>query len=529
VAETTGRAQSRWSPRRLIGCAPPTTATVIAVALAIAYLLAPLMGGDLSAQLARADFARAHPLTLIDLRWFGGTQPFGYSLWVPALMAIVPARVVGAVAAVISTGLTTRLLQRAGAARPVIGGVAAAVCQVSNLAEGRIAFAAGMAFGLAALDLVIGEYRWRRPLAAIAVFIAGAANPVAALFLGLCALVAAARRRFRDAAVLLVPGAIAVAVIAGVFSDGGRQVFNSTDALRAGLVGLFVAAVVPLRHQAVRLGALLSAVMVMAAYLLPTPVGGNAIRLGLLFAVPVVAAFVDWRWWVAALTIVAAVVIQTPVTLGTLTGAGSPATRASYYAPLLAELKSQGQLTGRVEVPEENGHWEADYVAKQVPLARGWLRQLDTKLNGDVFYKHKPTATSYRAFLDDNAVEYVAVPDSRLTFYGKRESTLINGGLGYLDQIWKNDHWTLYRVTSAVPIVESPGRVLSLTADRITFSAPADTDVKLNVRWLGWLNTATTGGACIRRDGDDVLYRTGSGPDTTHVLDSSLTASGHCS
>ena len=43
----------------------------------------------------------------------------------------------------------------------------------------------------------------------------------------------------------------------------------------------------PTRHQAVRLGALLGLVMVAAAYLLPTPVGGNAIRLTLLFAVPV--------------------------------------------------------------------------------------------------------------------------------------------------------------------------------------------------------------------------------------------------
>ena len=119
------------------------------------------MGGDLSAQLARADFARGHPLSPIDLRWFGGTQPFGYSLWVPAVMAVLTPRVVGAIAAVVSTWLTTRLMQRAGAARPVVGGVAAAICQASNLAEGRVAFAAGMAFGLAALDLLTGDCRWR--------------------------------------------------------------------------------------------------------------------------------------------------------------------------------------------------------------------------------------------------------------------------------------------------------------------------------------------------------------------------------
>ena len=338
---------TRWARWRPTLCAPPVTATAVAVALCIAYLLAPLMGGDLSAQLARADFAGAHPLAPVDLRWFGGTQPFGYSIWVPALMALITPRILGAIAAVVSTWLTTRLIQRAGAARPVVGGIAAAVCQASNLAEGRVAFAAGLAFGLAALDLLTSSYRLRRPFAIGAAFLAGAANPVAALLLWVCALVALVRRRVRDAAVLVIASAVPVAVIAGVFADGGSQLFNTTDAIRAALASLLVAVVVPTRYQPVRLGALIGLVMVAAAYFLPTPVGGNAIRLTLLFAVPVVAAFVDWRWWLAALTIVLAVVVQTPVTLGTLTGAGSPATRASYYAPLLAEIKAQGPLTGR--------------------------------------------------------------------------------------------------------------------------------------------------------------------------------------
>ncbi len=110
-----------------------------------------------------------------------------------------------------------------------------------------------------------------------------------------------------------------------------------------------------------------------------------------------------------------------------------------------------------------------------MPLARGWLRQLDTKLNDDMFYKNKPTATSYQDFLQQNAVEYVAVPDARLTYYGKREATLINSNLSYLDPIWKNDHWTLYRVANAVPIVEPhPASWSSETADSITFTAPAE-------------------------------------------------------
>jgi hypothetical protein len=526
-------------PRR-----PALIATAVAAVLAISYLAAPLMGGDLSAQLARADFAGAHPLGLVDLRWFGGTLPFGYSLWVPQVMAWLGPRVVGAIAAVAATWITTRLLQRAGAARPTAGGVAAAICQASNLAEGRIAFAAGLAFGLAALLLLTDavntvntantanasepRLRSRYALAAVAALLAGAANPVAALLLWLCAAVALIQRRIKAAAVLLIASAIPVVIISGVFADGGRQLFNPVDALRAALASVLVAVFVPRRHRAVRLGALLGLVMVVAAYLLPTAVGGNAIRLTLLFAVPVVAAFVDWRWWAAVLAVIATAVVQSPVTLGTLTGAGAPATRASYYTPLLNEIRAQGPLTGRVEVPELTGHWEAVYVARQLPLARGWLRQVDTELNGNVFYDHKPTAADYKSWLATNAVQYVAVPDARLTFYGKREASLIATTLPYLDDVWHDRNWTLYRVANPVPIVEAPGTLISENADSITFTAPAGKDVRLNVRWFRWLSVDPAGGSCITRDGDAVIFRAGPGATTRHVLSSSLHPDSHC-
>jgi hypothetical protein len=523
------------SRRAVISHRPATIATGAAIALVVAYLLAPRMGGDLSAQMARADFAANHPWSPVDLRWFGGTLPYGYSLWVPPLMAVVGPRLVGAIAAVAATWLTTRLMMRAGASRPTIGGLLAAICQASNLAEGRVAFAAGLAFGLATLlaltsagdaELATGARNRRIAGATIMALLAGAASPVAALLLWLCGAVALLRRRFAAAAILVLASAIPVVVISVVFADGGHQLYDPVDALRAALVSALVVVFVPARHQAIRIGGALGVLMVAAAYLLPTPVGGNASRLALLFAVPVVAAFVPWRWWIAGLAVVATAIAQTPVTLGTLTGAGTPATEAAYYAPLLAEIKSDGPLTGRIEVPELNGHWEAAYLARTVPLARGWLRQVDTELNDDVFYKHKPTAATYQQFLRDNAVEYVAVPDARLTFYGKRESSLISTDLSYLEPIWKNDHWTLYRVANAVPVVDSPGTLISENAASITFSAPPGSEVTINVRYFRWWTTSTAG-SCVERAGNKVLFKTGSGPATPYVLSSSLNPQ-HC-
>jgi hypothetical protein len=69
---------------------------VIALVLSLAYLKSAHIGTDLAAQMARADFARAHPLTPIDLRWFSGTPAFGYSLLSPLIMAWAGVRLVGA-------------------------------------------------------------------------------------------------------------------------------------------------------------------------------------------------------------------------------------------------------------------------------------------------------------------------------------------------------------------------------------------------------------------------------------------------
>ena len=59
----------------------------IAVLFAAAYLLAPPMGRDLAAQVAHAEFARMHWPELLNLRWYSGFNPLGYSVLSPLVMA----------------------------------------------------------------------------------------------------------------------------------------------------------------------------------------------------------------------------------------------------------------------------------------------------------------------------------------------------------------------------------------------------------------------------------------------------------
>ena len=100
----------------------------LAVLVAIAYLLAPPMGRDYSAQLAHAELAKQHWPELLDLRWYGGFDPLGYSIWSPPVMALLGVRLTTALAYVVSVVLFAALLKRVQVARPVLGAVTAAVC-----------------------------------------------------------------------------------------------------------------------------------------------------------------------------------------------------------------------------------------------------------------------------------------------------------------------------------------------------------------------------------------------------------------
>jgi hypothetical protein len=495
----------------------------VAVVLAAAFLLAPPMGTDLAAQVARADFAGAAP---VDLRWYGGTVQYGYSLLTPWLMAALGVRVTGALAAVVAAAAFAFLLVRAGARRPLLGAVLGAVTAVGNLVSGRVTFAVGLALGLLSLG-VLTTSRPPRPLrlgaGALFAGLATWASPVAGLFVGLAgaALFLARRRLSAEAVVLCV--APAVAVLPVVFlGDGGRQLYTA-ESMRIN-VALALAVALAVRYRPVRVGAVLAAALLVAAYYVPSPVGFNAARLPMLYAVPVVAAFADLdrRWLAAALA--AMVWWQPPVVLGDLTTAGSAESRAAFYRPLLAELGRRAPI-GRVEVVPLRDHWESAYVAAAVPLARGWERQVDVARN-PLFYDEVLSAEEYRDWLRRNAVSYVAVaPASRPDRYARTEAAVIGQAPPYLREVWRDARWRLYEVAEPQPLV-SPGVLVASGADRVVFDAEAAGEVTVRVRWSRWL-TGSGRGTCVRPGvGGWTLVRV-AGPGR-YVLSSALKGGPRC-
>src|SRR5690349_24220361 len=155
----------------------------VSAALGVAYLLLPLMGSDLSAQVARADFFADHGYTPIDLRWYGGVDQLGYSLLSQPVMALLGVRVTGVIALVAASFLLAVLFRRTAAPRPWLGALVGVACVAGNLVSGRVTYGLGVAFGLGALALLTSP-RWRW-LAIVPALATGASSPVAGLFRGL--------------------------------------------------------------------------------------------------------------------------------------------------------------------------------------------------------------------------------------------------------------------------------------------------------------------------------------------------------
>jgi len=244
-------------------------------------------------------------------------------------------------------------------------------------------------------------------------------------------------------------------VLGVAYPDGGYEPFASS-AFWPALVGVLLIALLlpqgPLTRRGrltLRVGAALYALALIGAYAIHTPVGGNAARLGPLLAAPLLAGILREKHRALLLALTPVLLywqLATPIR-DYSSIAGDPSVHASYYAPLLAELrKLRGGRPTIVEVPMTTAHWEAAYLAGHdgVKLARGWERQLDTRYAA-IFYERTLSPSAYRAWLTQNRVEYVALPDAPLDKAGRLEGELVATGLPYLRELWHSEHWRIYR------------------------------------------------------------------------------------
>jgi hypothetical protein len=277
-----------------------------------------------------------------------------------------------------------------------------------------------------------------------------------------------------------------------VFGNGGRQSFAEEHALAGVLVCLLVAALC-WRRPVVRWGALLTAAMIAAAYLLPTPVGTNAIRLPELFAAPIIVAVATVPLVAVIAASAAAALLVPPVSITEIRERGDPALSAQYYAPLLNQLAARGTV-GPIEVVPTRRRGEAALVAPVVAIARGWSRQADIGRN-PIFYDGTLNADTYQKWLDDNAISYVALSNGPYDWAAPDEANLVRSELPYLRAVWSDQTWTLYAVANPRPVISSPGQVVARDPVSLTVSLPEPGEYVVRVRWSRFVSASN---GCMR-------------------------------
>ena len=376
-------------------------AVLVALLFAVVYLIWQPRTVDLAAHTFRADLFGQEGFTIWNGQWYGGHHTPAYSIISPPLAWLLgPAagaghRRRGLRRAVRAAG--PRLLRRASARAGERSGSASARPRCSSPAG--CPFAIGVAFGLAAL---LALQRRRYALAVVLAVLCPLGSPVAGLFLamaGVAFAIAAGARPHRSAARASPsrPRAFIPPVFLALGVPGGRLGARSRSSayLPIPLFAMVCLLVLPRAGAALRWGAALYGLGATAALLHRHADGrqrgaprralrrtrarvralGPAAGRRRAWALPVLAvvlgALAFWQW--------------SPAVRDVIKYLEDPAAKSDYFEPLrqyLATLPDQR----RIEIPFTRSHWEGAEIALHTPLARGWLRQLDTGRN-PIFYQ----------------------------------------------------------------------------------------------------------------------------------------------
>jgi hypothetical protein len=483
---------------------PVLVAAVCALLAGLAVEAAPLVGGDLIAQTWWASWASSVGRP-VDLGWYGGVPVASYSLLGPWLAAAVGLPAAGIAGTVLGAASTTALL---GRLRPSPGrwtaaGVLAALAWAADQWSGRTTFGAGAALGCLALVLAGGggHRRVAHVGAAVLAALAGAVSPLASAFLLIAVaawwLGAGGRTvpfRARPSAAWWVAGGALVPLIAAPLLGGvsGPEPTRAHQMVAALAAAALTGALLPPRCRAVRTGVALTCAVLLLTWLVGDPVGSNSTRLVLLFAVPILVAAARTPPLVTVLACLGVVWLLPPLIADDL--GPRDLTASTARADALVGALSGLSPVGRIEVVPLHGHQESLEVGARVPLARGWLRQLDVA-RGSLFYADRIDAAEYLQWLRSAGVSYVALPGGRVDWPAHQEAALLRHGVPGLQEVWTDGWWRLYRVPGGALV--RGATLVSSDRSALVVDAPRAGPVQIALWWSRWSSAEGPGG-CVR-------------------------------
>ncbi len=496
-----------------------------AAASLLLWLLVAPRTPDLAAAAYRLDLFKHLGFAVYDEHWYGGHELPGYSVLFPPLAWLLGLRAVGALSVLVSTLCFERIAVAVYGRSARWASVPFALAAVGDVWIGRLAFALGLSFALAAVLALAGEgeARWRTPAAVLLAAMSAAASPVAGALLALAALSESLWRGSPRALLVLgLPALVVVLALSGLFPEGGSEPYPTVSFLATVAVIAAFAVALPRGQGRLRLAAGVYLLACVVFLLVSTPMGSNVERYGVLLAGPLLICAVaasrsarreagaggstagaERRGLDSSLVLPALAFAVWAVWAGwgpvreTLAVAGSPATNGAYYAPVERFLDAHARGPVRLEVPLTRTHWETAELAPRVSLARGWEKQLDERYNG-VLLSPGLNAASYERWLHQQAVSYVALPAVQLDPSSAREGKLIRAGLPYLRLVYSSHHWHIYAVRGPTPLVSGPGRVTSLGHDSLSLQVDAPGSLLVRVRYTSYW-TVTSGAGCVQR------------------------------
>lgn len=522
---------------------PWVLALAVALPIALAYLAIAPVSADLAAASYRSYLFAHFGLTLWDNGWYGGHHLLAYSLLSPALGAPFGPRLPQAISTVLASVLFASLIAGRFPPRAVrVGSVWFALGVNVELLSGRVPFDIGLAIGLGAL--LAARHRLKATALCLAV-LSSLASPVAGAFLALVCLVWALggdthrerlhiRRLYASSVSRFIEshereavpvgrlfrvslGISALVVIAAstlLFPEGGSEPFVASSFWPAEAVTLLLCALLPAERRVFRVGALVYGAALLAAFLLPTAVGGNAVRLGALLAGPLAAcALLGPKSRVLLLLAPFLLYWQLVAPVRDVLSASSdPAVHASYYAPLLTQLHGLGALgaanPARIEVVPTRDHWEARWLAPHIALARGWERQLDSADNGLFYDSRTLSAARYESWLENQSISYVALPAAPLDSSGEAEAKLIGTvHPGYLREIWHSENWRLFAVLGAQPLARDGATLRRMSSDGFALTVPHPGSFDVRIHFSRYWALESPGGCVSEGPGDWTVLR----------------------
>jgi hypothetical protein len=479
--------------------------TLVTAVVGAGYLIAAPATADIAAHTYRAWQWSEMGFATWNAQWYGGHHMAGYSLLYPPLAALVGTRLVGVIATVAAVWSFSVVADRI-APTPRAATIATwlfASGAVSNLVVGRMPFALGIAFAVGAWACLPRA----RAAAAVLAFASAWASPVAGVYVCVGALAVFAGARpggdERSAAVVLgAPALIAGLTMAALFPEGGTDRFVATAFWPMLLVCLLALALVDPARRIGRWAAALNVVILAGAFAIPNALGQNALRPGLLIGAALLVCVARPAAPRAAVALVALALVYLswlPAVRAVEEARGDPSTQAAFHDEVLRFLAPRARPGERLEVPLTKNHWEANYLARQYPIARGWHRQLDRRANPLFYDEAGLTAARYERWLRENAVRWIALPAAPLDFSAEEEQELLLAGQPFLEQVHRSGAWRIWEVRDATPPVSGAAHVTAAGADGFDLDASRTGPVIVRQRATPYW-TVVDGDACVSAD-----------------------------